>query len=139
MDNLQEISRMIFEPQGWLIGFRTWSLSAYDSNNTIICKVDKSERHNYLKYVRFIIALKNKGYKLRKCDRLQLKSGEKSFLIQSYISKAKKHDFYEIANIAGISNSVVDNIKNVSEIEQRKFAEMVGLEYHELIDNLYKW
>jgi len=139
MDNLTEISRMTFEPEGWLIGFRTWTLKAYDADNNLICTVDKSERHNYLKYVHFIVALKKKGYKLRECDRLQLKSGEKNFLIRSYISKAQKSDFYEIANIAGISNYEVDNIKSVSESEQRKFAEMVGLEYNELKDNLYRW
>lgn len=138
MDNLQEISRMTFEPEGWLIGFRTWTLKAYDSNNNLICTVNKDERHNYLKYVQFIVALKKRGYKLRECDRLQLKSGEKSFLIQSYISQATKNDFYEIAYIVNISKSEVDNIKNVSEIEQHKFAEMIGLEYHELRDNLDK-
>ena len=139
MDNLQEISNMTFESSGWIIGFRTWTLKAFDVYNNLICTVNKCERHNYLKYVNFIFTLKEKGYKLRECDRLQLKSGEKNFLMESYIPQAQRSDIYEIANIVGISKSEVDNIKNVSESEQRKFAEMIGLEYHELKDNLNKW
>ena len=46
---------------------------------------------------------------------------------------------YEIAGIAGFSRSEVDNIKYASEEEQKYFAEMVGLEYEELRDNLHKW
>ena len=130
---------MTFEPEGWMIGFRTWTLKAYDSDGNLICTVDKNERHNYLKYVRFIVALKEKGYKLRKCDRERLKSGEKNFLMKCYISKAKKSDFYEISNIAGISNHQINNIRTLSHNEQEDIAESVGLEYHELMDNLDKW
>ena len=139
MSNLKEISRMTFEPEGWMIGFRTWTLKAYDSENNLICTVDKSERHNYLKYVRFIVALKKKGYKLRKCDRERLKSGEGNFLIKSYISQATKSDFYEIADIAEVSQYQINNIRSLSYNEQENIAESVGLEYHELMDNLDKW
>ena len=59
--------------------------------------------------------------------------------MKSFIPKAQRSDIYEIANIAGISTSDVDNIKTVSESEQRTFAEMVGLEYSELKDNLHRW
>ena len=139
MDNLKEVSRITFESQGWFIGFRTWTLKAYDENNNVICTIDKSDRHNYLKYVRFIVALKEKGYKLRECDRKQLKSGEKNFLIKSFISQANRTDLYEIANIAGYSNDYIDNIKTKSLQEQHVFAEMVGLEFEEFKDNLYNW
>lgn len=139
MSNLKEISNMTFESEGWIIGFRTWTLKAYDSNGKIICTVDKSERHNYLKYVRFIVALKKKGYKLRKCDREILKSGKDNFLIKSYVSQATRSDFIEIAKIAGVSDYQINNIKTLSRNEQEDIAESVGLEYHELIDNLDKW
>ena len=139
MSNLKEISRMTFEPEGWMIGFRTWTLKAYDSENNLICTVDKSERHNYLKYVRFIVALKKRGYKLRKCDRERLKSGEGNFLIKSYVSQATKSDFYEIADIAEVSQYQINNIRTLSYDEQENIAESVGLEYHELMDNLDKW
>lgn len=139
MDNLKEVSRITFESQGWFIGFRTWTLKAYDENNNVICTIDKSDKHNYLKYVRFIVALKEKGYKLRECDRKQLKSGEKNFLIKSFISQANRTDLYEIANIAGYSNDYIDNIKTKSLQEQHVFAEMVGLEFEEFKDNLYNW
>lgn len=139
MDNLKEVSRITFESQGWFIGFRTWTLKAYDKNNNVICTIDKSDRHNYLKYVLFIVALKEKGYKLRECDRKQLKSGEKNFLIKSFISQANRTDLYEIANIAGYSNDYIDNIKTKSLQEQHVFAEMVGLEFEEFKDNLHNW
>ena len=132
MDNLKEVSKITFQPQGWIIGLRTWVLKAYDEKDNEICTIDNNERHNYIKYVKFIVALKKKGYKLRKCDRVLLKSGKKKFLIKSFISYAKKNDFYEIANIAGYDNDYVDNIKTKSEPEQRVFGEMVGLEYDEL-------
>ena len=139
MDNLKEVIKITFESQGWFIGFRTWTLKAYDMNNNVICTIDKSDRHNYLKYVRFIVALKEKGYKLRECDRKQLKSGEKNFLIKSFISQANRTDLYEIANIAGYSNDYIDNIKTKSLQEQYVFAETVGLEYEEFRDNLHNW
>lgn len=130
---------MTFKSEGWLIGFRTWTLKAYDSNNNLICTVSENERHNYLKYVRFIVALKKKGYKLRKCDRERLKSGEGNFLIKSYVSQATRSDFIEIAEIAGVSDYQINNIRTLSHNEQEDIAESVGLEYHELIDNLDKW
>ena len=139
MSNLKEISRMTFESEGWIIGFRTWTLKAYDSNNNLICTVSESERHNYLKYVRFIVALKKKGYKLRKCDRERLKSGEGNFLIKSYISQATKSDFYEIADIAEVSQYQINNIRTLPRIEQENIAESLGLEYHELMENLDKF
>lgn len=138
MDNLKEISKMTFDPKGWFIGFRTWTLKAYDEYNNIICTVDKSEKHNYLLYVRFIITLKQYGYKLRECDRQQLKSGEKNFLIKSFISQARSSDFYEIGLMAGYSKLEINNIKNASIEEQHTFAEKVGLEFDELINNIHK-
>lgn len=139
MSHLKEISDMTFETEGWLIGFRTWTLKAYDSNGKVICTVDKNERHNYLKYIRFIVALKKKGYKLRKCDRERLKSGERNFLIKSYVSQATKSDFFEIAEIAGISEYQINNIRTLSLNEQKFIAESVGLEYDELMNNLDSW
>lgn len=139
MSNLKEISHMTFKSEGWIIGFRTWTLKAYDSNNNLICTVSESERHNYLKYVRFIVALKKKGYKLRKCDREILKSGKDNFLIKSYVSQATRSDFIEIAKIAEISDYQINNIRTLSRNEQEDIAESVGLEYHELMDNLDKW
>ena len=139
MSNLKEISRMTFESEGWIIGFRTWTLKAYDSNDNLICTVSESERHNYLKYARFIITLKKKGYKLRESDRKRLKSGERGFLMKSYMSQATRSDFIEIAKIAEISDYQINNIRTLSRNEQEDIAESVGLEYHELMDNLDKW
>ena len=139
MSNLNEISNMTFESEGWLIGFRSWTLKAYDVNNNLICTVDKNERHNYLKYVRFIVALREKGYKLRKCDREKLKSGEKNFLMKSYIPKATKNDLIEIVKLAGLSDYEINNIINLTKSEHECIAERLGLEYEEFLNILYKW
>ena len=116
-----------------MIGFRNWTLTGFDENNNIICSVDKSDNNNYLKYVRFIIALKEKGYKLRECDRLQLKSGEKSFLMKKFLSKATKKDFYKIGKIVGFTPQYIDDINNKSDEEKLYFAEIVGLEPYEFL------
>lgn len=136
ISELKEISSMTFECEGHFIGFRTWTLKAYDEKKNLICTVDKSERHNYLKYVRFIVALKEKGFKLRECDRKQLKSGEKNFLMKEFIPYLKRSDLEEIAAIAGVTEDEINNIRNLSTSEQTCLAERLGLEYEELINNL---
>ena len=137
MSNLKEVSRITFEPEGWI--FKIWILKAYDSDDNLICTGGEKDEPNCLKYVRFVATLKKKGYKLRKCDRERLKSGEKNFLMKCYISQATRSDLYEIANIAGISEDQINNIRTLSHNEQEDIAECVGLEYHELMDNLDKW
>ena len=146
MDNLKEISRMEFNHDGGvkILGIevpfsKVWTLEGYDDSNQLICSVSKSERHNYLKYVRFIMALKHNGYKLRKEDRVLLKSGSKEFMIRSYISKATRSDLYEIALITGHNKSVVDNIKYQDEATKKEFAEINGLEDNELEFILKDW
>lgn len=133
MDTLKEVSRIEFVHDGFMIGFRNWTLTAFDENNNIICSVDKTDNNNYLKYVRFIVALKEKGYKLRECDRLQLKSGEKSFLMKKFISSASKKDFYKIGKIAGFPQEYIDDIKNKTDDEKLYFTEMIGLEPYEFL------
>lgn len=133
MEDLKDVSRIEFVHDGFPMGFRNWTLTGFDENNKIICSVDKTDNNNYLKYIRFIVALKEKGYKLRECDRLQLKSGEKSFLMKKFISKATKKDFYKIGKIIGFSQEYIDDIKNKSDAEKLYFIEMVGLEPNEFI------
>ena len=139
LSELKEISSMTFVPEGFIIGFRSWTLKAYDEKKNLICTVYKNEKHNYLKYIRFIVALKEKGYILRECDRKQLKSGEKNFLMKSFISHATRDDFCEIANIAGVTEAEINNAKNLSKLEQTCLAERLGLEYEELINNLHNF
>ena len=117
---------------------KTWTLEAYNESGNLICSVNQSERHNYLKYVRFIIALEYHGYKLRLDDRVLLKSGTKGFLIASYISHASRRDFYEITEVSRTRHDV-DSIINETEEKQRDFAEINGLEYHELLEIFSKW
>ena len=131
MDDLKEVSRIEFVHDGYPMGFRNWTLTGFDEDNKIICSVDKTDNNNYLKYIRFIIALKEKGYKLRECDRLQLKSGEKSFLMKKFISKATKKDVYKIGKIAGFSEEYINNIQNASNEEKFYFIEITGLEPYE--------
>ena len=145
MPPLREISRMEFFHDGGnhIFGIpvpfsKTWTLEAYDENNNLICYVSKSERHNYLKYARFIIALEDHGYKLRTDDRVYLKSGAKDFLIPSYVPRANRDDLYEITQVSKTRDEV-DSIRDRSEKKQRDFAEINGLEYHELLQMFSKW
>ena len=135
MSNLKEVSRITFEHEGWL--FKIWILKAYDSDDNLICTVGEKNEPNYLKYVRFVATLKKKGYKLRKCDRDKLKSGD--FSTKFELSLATKSDFYEIAKIAEISDYQINNIRKLPRIEQENIAESLGLEYHELMENLDKF
>lgn len=142
---LREISNMDFFHDGgkYILGIlvpfsKTWTLEAYNESGNLICSVNQSERHNYLKYVRFIIALEDHGYKLRLEDRVLLKSGAKDFLIASYISRASRRDFYEITEVSRTRHEV-DSIINDTEENQRDFAEINGLEYHELLEIFSKW
>lgn len=145
MSSLREINRLEFFHDGGkhFLGIpvpfsKTWTLQGFDNNDNLICSVDKSENNNYLKYIQFIIELEKKGYKMRKEDRVLLKSGSKDFLIRSFISKATRNDFYDITHQTGTRNQV-DSIEEQSEEIQRDFAEVNGLEYHEFLEILSKW
>ena len=131
MNNLKEVSRIEYFHDGYPFGFRNWTLKGYDENNNLICSVDKTDNNNYKKYVRFIIALQENGYKLRECDRLELKSGKQKFLLTQYLSKVTKEDIYKIGKIIGYTPRDIDNIKNVSEDEKEKFCHLVGFEPYE--------
>lgn len=135
MSNLKEVSRITFEHEGWV--FKIWILKAYDSDDNLICTVGEKDEPNFLKYVRFVTTLKKKGYKLRKCDCDRLKSG--GFSTKFDLSQATKSYFYEIAKIAEIPADKINNIRTLPRIEQENIAECLGLEYHELMDNLDKF
>ena len=142
MPPLREISSLEFFHDGGkhILGIpvpfsRTWTLQGYDENGKLICSVNKSENNNYNKYVRFIAELEHYGYKLRKTDRLLLKSGAKDFLIASFLSQATRNDLYEITKISKTRHEV-DSIRNEPEAVQRDFAELNGLEYHEFLEIL---
>ena len=146
MNNLKEISRMEFYHDGGIkilgveVPFsRNWTLEGYDEGNNLICKTDKKEKHNYLKYVRFIKDLKNVGYKLRFQDRQLLKSGAKEFMLRAYVSQATRDDLYEIAMLTGHNKSMVDNIKFCKKEAKLEFAEIHGLELDELELILKDW
>jgi len=149
MEDLKEISRLWFDHDGGKkIPFtnieipytRIWTLRGYDDKDDLIYEYSKNQRHNYLKYVKFIIGLKQKGYKLRKRDRIKLKNEANEFLIESFLPRASMSDLYEIAEITGFNKKDVDNIKNESIEKQEYFAEINGLEIEQLrkiIDRLY--
>lgn len=142
MPPLREISKLEFFHDGGkhFLGIpvpfsKTWTLQGYTEQGQLICSVNKSESNNYLKYVRFIIALEDHGYKLREEDRILLKSGAKDFLIASYIPQATRGDFDDISEVSKTRHEI-DSIKNETEEIQRDFAEINGLEYHEFLEIL---
>lgn len=146
MKNFKEISRMTFDHDGGtkVLGIevpytRTWTLAAYDENDKLITAVSKSEKNNYIKYVKFINALKMKAYKLRQEDRELLKDEARNdgFIQRSLIDHVSWNDILEITDIAGITRDHVNKLKScgIDEMKEEKiiFAECIGLEYHELI------
>ena len=146
MKNFREISRMTFEHDGGYKIFgieipytRTWTLAAYDKNDKLIAAVSKSEKNNYVKYVKFINALKMKAYKLRPQDREILKDEDRNdgFMQRSLIDRVTWNDILEITDIAGVTREHVNKLKScgIDEMKEEKiiFAECIGLEYDELI------
>jgi len=146
MKNFKEISRMTFEHDGGTTFWgkevpytRTWTLAAYDENDKLITAVSKSEKNNYIKYVKFINELKMKAYKLRPEDREILKNEDKNdgFLQKALIKNITWNNILEVADIAGVSGDHVELLKKcpIDEMKEEKiiFAECVGLEYDELI------
>ena len=151
MKNFQEISRMEFFHDGGtkVLGIevpftRTWTMNAYDEQNNLICSVYESESNNYIKYVKFIYALKMKGYKLRKEDRLILKDESRNdgFLQRSLLDKVTWNDILEIIDVAKVPREHVYKLKdcNINDMTEEKdiFAQCIGLEYEELIEAIKK-
>ena len=151
MKNFKEISRLEFYHDGGtkVLGVevpytRTWTLSAFDENDKLIVSVSDPESNNYIKYVKFIHALKMKAYKLRKKDREILKDEQRNdgFLQRSLIDRVTWQDIINITDIAGVSREHVHKLKScdIEDMKEEKeiFAECIGLEYHELIEAIIR-
>ena len=54
MENLSYVGSYGMSKSGIIIGFRVWTLKAYDSNGSFICEVSEERANNYLKYVDLI-------------------------------------------------------------------------------------
>ena len=146
MKNFKEISRITFEHDGGSTFFglkvpysRTWTLAAYDENDKLIVAVSKSEKNNYIKYVKFINELKMKAYKLRPEDREILMDEERNdgFLQKSLIKNITWKQIIEVTDIAGVSGCHLEKLKSsaIDEMKEEKIilAECIGLEYEQLI------
>ena len=137
MENLNNVSRYEMSKSGFIIGFRVWTLKAYDGN-TLICEVSEKRDNNYLKYVDLINKLIAKGYKLTENQRKEMKDGD--FMNRSWLPYASKNDFVNIGKLAGFTESDYVNVKNNKPDNiQRLFAERLGLEYSELVESFNKF
>jgi len=137
MENLNNVSRYEMSKSGFIIGFRVWTLKAYDGN-TLICEVSEKRDNNYLKYVDLINKLITKGYKLTENQRKEMKDSD--FMNRSWLPYASKNDFVNIGKLAGFTESDYVNVKNNKPDNiQRLFAERLGLEYSELIESFNKF
>ena len=138
MDNLSYVGSYGMSKSGIIIGFRVWTLKAYDSNGSFICEVSEKRDNNYLKYVDFINKLIRCGYKLTERQRTEMKNSD--FMNRDWLPYAKRSDFVEIGKLAGFSESDYINVKNNKpEHIQRLFAERLGLEYSELLESFNKF
>ena len=137
MENLSYVGSYGMSKSGIIIGFRVWTLKAYDSNGSLICEVSEKRDNNYLKYVDFINKLIRYGYKLTERQRREMKDSD--FMSRDYLSMANRSHFVEIGRLAGFSESDYYNVKNKPEHIQRLFAERLGLEYSELLESFSKF
>ena len=127
---------------------KTWTLEGYDDSNNLIIKVDKNERHNYLKYAEFIKQLKLKGYKLKP---EQMKEIKDELLDRKFLPYARFDDLIEIAgrvhltkcdNIyqtIDIDSNYIYSIKNFDYNTKCCIAEQLGLtieELNEILENI---
>ena len=137
MENLRYVGSYGMSKSGIIIGFRVWTLKAYDSNGSFICEVSEERANNYLKYVDFINKLIRCGYKLTERQRKEMKDSD--FMSRAYLSRATRDHFVEIGRLAGFSETDYYNVKNKPENIQRLFAERLGLEYSELIESFSRF
>jgi hypothetical protein len=137
MENLNNVTRYEMSKSGFIIGFRVWTLKAYDGN-TLICEVSKKRDNNYLKYVDLINKLIEKGYKLTETQRNEMKSSD--FMNRGWLPYASKNDFINIGKLAGFTEQDYITVKNNKpENIQKLFAERLGLEYSELVESFNKF
>jgi hypothetical protein len=130
MSNLKLVSRVTRNYEGWFIGFRRWELRAYDENNNMVCEITEWENNNYLKYVKFLIKLRQAGYDVTEAQRRELKS--EPFLLKEYIPQVRKEHLIEIANLCSYTESYINLLPTLDFITKQKFAYDVGLEIEEL-------
>lgn len=136
MQNLHNVSHYEMNKSGFIIGFRIWTLKAYNGN-TLLCEVSEKRDNNYLKYVDLINKLIEKGYKLTADQRKSMKNSE--FMNRSWLPYASRQDFITIGKLAGFTESDYINVKNNKPTTiQRLFAERLGLEYSELVESFNK-
>ena len=110
MENLRYVGSYGMSKSGIIIGFRVWTLKAYNSSGSFICEVSEKRDNNYLKYVDFINKLIECGYKLTERQRTEMKNSD--FMNRDWLPYAKRSDFVEIGKLAGFSESDYINVKN---------------------------
>lgn len=124
------ISRVTRNYEGWLIGFRRWELRAYDEEGSLIHEITQWEDNNYLKYIKFLKGLREKGYDLKEEDRRYLKT--EPFLLKSFIPQIQRHHVIQLAELVGYNEDFLNNIKNETDEIKYKFAYDIGLEKDEI-------
>ena len=140
METLREVPQLPKPTcQGWIPGFRTWTLYASDQNGKEICRVSEKRSNNALKYVDFINNLVYRGYKLSRDQRHYLKYDQGlGFMDPVYLKFVTYGNLVEIVQLAGFTENEVRESRNKPERIQQLFAERLGLEYEELRNCLAK-
>lgn len=114
MQNLKDLPHLPKPThEGWMIGFRTWTLVGQDGNGHEICRVSEKRSNNCLKYVDFINHLAAKGYKLTRDQRLYLKyDGGLGFMDASWMKYGSYQNLVEIANLGGFSEQEARDVRH---------------------------
>ena len=115
--------------EGWMIGFRTWWLTAH-KDGQVVHRIDQSEKDNYTKYLKFLIGLRNKGYDVRDEDMVFYKS--EPFIVKSFESFVTKNNLIESSKLCNYNEQYLMDLKNKTLDEKEMFAWHMGLNMNEL-------
>ena len=128
-EQLSKIDGHARDYEGWMIGFRTWWLTAHKYGK-VVHRIDESEKDNYTKYLKFLIGLRNKGYDVREEDMVFYKS--EPFIVKSFESFVTKNDLIESSKLCNYNEQYLMDLKNKTQDEKELFAWHMGLNMNEL-------
>ena len=128
-EQFTEIDGHARDYEGWMIGFRTWWLTAH-KDGKVVHRIDQSEKDNYTKYLKFLIGLRNKGYDVREEDMVFYKS--EPFIVKSFESFVTKNNLIESSKLCNYNEQYLMDLKNKSQDEKEMFAWHMGLNMNEL-------
>ena len=121
--------------EGWMIGFRTWTLEGYD-NDKLISKVSENCKNNHIKLNKFLKDLKSKNFK---CNENQLQEIKEKLLIDFDVNQVSRDQLKKMIEYIGVESDI-NKVAKYNEEEMENYADSIGITIEELkiIINKYK-